>query len=273
MTPGGEKRLIVYNPYGGAAFKRSRLTAALKVLRALPGTNVLVKTEAADMAAPVRRALAEHPDTTLVVACGGDGTVGACAGALDGRDVPIAIIPTGTTNVLSCELGLPSHPVRAARILAGPTRTVAFRTWRANDKTMLLQLGVGFVEKGARLTIPGATNDTIAIAKLSYLEFPMLFKIEPARHGVRPFGLLGPSFGINVGAHVDASASGGPSSADVSSELRTADVGVAVGGGVTDGRWFAEIRWTQGVIDVGESRRVDDPVRTRTVAILAGIRF
>lgn len=144
MTPGGEKRLIVYNPYGGAAFKRSRLTAALKVLRALPGTNILVKTEAADMAAPVRRALVEHPDTTLIVACGGDGTVGACAGALDGRDVPIAIIPTGTTNVLSFELGLPAHPVRAARVLTGPTRTVAFRTWRVNDKTMLLQLGVGF---------------------------------------------------------------------------------------------------------------------------------
>ena len=140
-------------------------------------------------------------------------------------------------------------------------------------KNLALQLGVGFVEKGARLTIPGANDNTIAIAKLSYLEFPMLLKIEPAQRGVRPFVLLGPSFGINLSAHVDASASGGPSSVDVSKELRTADVGVAVGGGVTDGHWFAELRWTQGIIDVGESRRVDDPVRTRTVAILAGIRF
>jgi len=64
--------------------------------------------------------------------------------ALDGRDIPIAIVPTGTTNVLAYELGLPSHPVRAARLLAGPTRAVPFRTWNVNGRTMLLQVGVGF---------------------------------------------------------------------------------------------------------------------------------
>jgi hypothetical protein len=138
---------------------------------------------------------------------------------------------------------------------------------------LALELGVGIVEKGARLTVPGATNDTVAIAKLSYLEMPVLLRVDAARLGVRPFGLVGPSFGINLAAHVDASASGGPSSVDVGNELRTADVGVVVGAGLTDGRWFAEIRWTQGLIDVGESRRVDDVVRTRTVSILAGIRF
>jgi diacylglycerol kinase family enzyme len=105
---------------------------------------VLVKTEARDMVGPVRRALAEHPDATQIVACGGDGTVGACAGALDGRDLPIAIIPTGTTNVLAYELGLPSKPSVAAALLGGATRTVPFRTWRVNDRIMLLQLGIGF---------------------------------------------------------------------------------------------------------------------------------
>lgn len=137
-------RLIVYNPKGGAAIKQSRLRAALRELRALPGPSVLVATEANDMIGPIRRALASTPGVTQVVACGGDGTVAACAAALDGKDIPIAVIPTGTTNVLTFELGLPNHAVRAARVLAGQTRPVPFRTWSVNGRMMLLQLGVGF---------------------------------------------------------------------------------------------------------------------------------
>jgi len=138
--------LIVYNPSGGAAIWGSRLRAALRVLQSLPGAHTLVATEARDMVGPVRRALASHPATTQIVACGGDGTVAACAAALDGRegDVPIAIIPTGTTNVLAFELGLPSNAVRAARLLGGEMRRVPFRTWSVNGQVMLLQLGVGF---------------------------------------------------------------------------------------------------------------------------------
>ena len=137
-------RLIVYNPRGGAAIWGGRLRAALRVLESLPGPNTMVATEAADMAAPVRGALAAHPAISQIVACGGDGTVAACAAALDGRDIPIAIVPTGTTNVLAFELGLPSHAVKAARLLGGPTRRVPFRTWSVNGRQMLLQLGVGF---------------------------------------------------------------------------------------------------------------------------------
>jgi diacylglycerol kinase (ATP) len=137
-------RLIVYNPKGGAAIWQSRLDAALRELQSIGGDSRLVATEPTDMIGPVRRALAAHPEVTQIVACGGDGTVSACAAALDQRDIPIAIIPTGTTNVLAFELGIPTHAVRAARLLASPTRRVPFRTWKVNDETMLLQLGVGF---------------------------------------------------------------------------------------------------------------------------------
>ena len=137
-------RLIVYNPKGGAAIWQWRLDAALRELQASTARSLLVATEANDMTGPVRRALAANPDVTEIVACGGDGTVGACAAALNGRDIPIAIIPTGTTNVLAYELGLPTHAVRAARVLSSPTRRVPFRTWKVNGETMLLQLGIGF---------------------------------------------------------------------------------------------------------------------------------
>ena len=96
------------------------------------------------MAGPIRRAVAAHPDTTVIVACGGDGTVAAAAAAVGDAPIPIAIVPTGTTNVLAFELGLPGHPVAAARLLRGPMRPVSFRTWSVNGRPMLLQLGVGF---------------------------------------------------------------------------------------------------------------------------------
>lgn len=136
-------RLIVYNPSGGAAIWRPRLYAALRVLRSLPGTHVVVQTERENMVAPVRRALATS-DFEQIVACGGDGTVAACAIALDGRDVPIAIVPTGTTNVLAYELGLPTNPVAAAKLPGSKMRRVPFRLWNVNGRPMLLQLGVGF---------------------------------------------------------------------------------------------------------------------------------
>jgi len=96
------------------------------------------------MVGPVRRALAAHDDVTQIVACGGDGTVAACAAAVGSAATPIAIVPTGTTNVLAFELGLPSNPVQAARLLGGEMRRVSFRTWQVNGRMMLLQLGVGF---------------------------------------------------------------------------------------------------------------------------------
>ena len=137
-------RLIVYNPKGGAAIWQPRLDAAIRELQASGVPSVLVATGKGDMVDPVRRALQANPGVTQIAACGGDGTVAACATALDGRDIPVAIIPTGTTNVLAFELGLPSHPVRAARLLASPTKRVPFRTWSVNGEMMLLQLGVGF---------------------------------------------------------------------------------------------------------------------------------
>ncbi len=104
----------------------------------------MVRTEADDMVGPVTRALQANPGITQIVACGGDGTVAACAAALNGRSIPIGIVPTGTSNVLANELGLPKRPIRAARALAGAMRGVPFHTWSVNGRPMLLQLGVGF---------------------------------------------------------------------------------------------------------------------------------
>src|SRR3984885_8745537 len=45
----------------------------------------------------------------LVVAAGGDGTVRACAHALAGTRVPLAIVPRGTATLAARALGIPSR--------------------------------------------------------------------------------------------------------------------------------------------------------------------
>ena len=49
----------------------------------------------------------------LVFAAGGDGTVRACAQALAGTGIPLAIVPLGTANLTARALGIPGRADRA----------------------------------------------------------------------------------------------------------------------------------------------------------------
>lgn len=78
----------------------------------------------------------------MVIAHGGDGTVNEVVQALVGSDVPLALWPGGTANVLARELALPADPDRLARIIAaGVTRRVL--VGRAGQRYFLLMAGVG----------------------------------------------------------------------------------------------------------------------------------
>jgi diacylglycerol kinase family enzyme/membrane-associated phospholipid phosphatase len=84
---------------------------------------VFLETTADDPGAG-QSARAVREGATLVVVCGGDGTVRAVADALAGSGVPLAVVPCGTGNLLARNLGLPLSPVAAleAALSGGPRR-------------------------------------------------------------------------------------------------------------------------------------------------------
>ncbi|MGH3257405.1 MAG: diacylglycerol/lipid kinase family protein [Streptosporangiaceae bacterium] len=74
----------------------------------------------------------------LVFAAGGDGTVRACAQALAGTGIPLAIVPLGTANLTARALGVPARPA--------PAIEVGFRGRDHRIDLASAELGVGVDE-------------------------------------------------------------------------------------------------------------------------------
>jgi diacylglycerol kinase family enzyme len=95
---------------------RPRLERAA-VAAGCPEPLVLMTTPADHGAGMTGQALLAG--ATLVVAVGGDGTVRACAQALVGTGVPMAIVPAGTANLVARSLGLATDVDTALRAAFG----------------------------------------------------------------------------------------------------------------------------------------------------------
>src|ERR1700749_2974470 len=78
----------------------------------------------------------------LVLACGGDGTVTACAEGVTGTGVPLAIIPMGTGNLLARNLGLPMGTDDALAVALGGVQE-PIDAGRVNGTLFVVMAGLG----------------------------------------------------------------------------------------------------------------------------------
>lgn len=104
--------------------------------------EVLFTKKPGDGARLTQRALDEGADVVAVY--GGDGTVAEVGGAMVGSGVPLAILPGGTANVMSIELGIPQNFGEALTVVCHEELTVRpIDVGKVDDRYFMLRLSMG----------------------------------------------------------------------------------------------------------------------------------
>lgn len=112
-----DRGVLIYNPTAGGGATAAGVDAACEALRRRVGKLEKARTEKPRHAADLARK-AQESGADLVVACGGDGTVNEVVQGLAPQCAALLLVlPGGTANVLSMEVGLPADPRGAAALL------------------------------------------------------------------------------------------------------------------------------------------------------------
>ena len=111
-----KRMLIIVNPYATTVSDRLKNL----VVYALQGRYEVeaVSTRAQNHATEIGREI-RGGGYDVVVAFGGDGTLNEIANGLAGTDVPVSVLPGGSTNVVCRTLGIPDDVVDATEHLLG----------------------------------------------------------------------------------------------------------------------------------------------------------
>ncbi|MEO8275149.1 MAG: diacylglycerol kinase family protein [Thermoanaerobaculia bacterium] len=139
-APRRRRALLIWNPRAGQRVARRSMPEIRRVLSSEFDLTVEATSGPEHCREIARRAVAERFELFIVV--GGDGTLRVAASVLAGTDVVLGAIPGGTTNVVAGALGLPVHPVAAARALVvAETREIDLG--ESNGEPFLMQLSGG----------------------------------------------------------------------------------------------------------------------------------
>ena len=147
---GSRRGYLIFNPVAGQgdpvnelAEIRSYLEPQIMLQIWMTQPNLDPAQQARELIQEIKAFEQQGEGESLIIASGGDGTVGAVASALADSDIPLGIIPRGTANAFSVALGIPTG-VKAActNLLLGNTRLVDVAI--CNDQPMILLSGLGF---------------------------------------------------------------------------------------------------------------------------------
>ena len=141
--PQKKRMLIIVNPYATTVSDRLRNL----VVYALQGRYEVeaVMTEAQNHATEIGREVRDH-GYDIVVAFGGDGTLNEVVNGLAGTDVPVSMLPGGSTNVVCRTLGIPNDVVDATEhllTLADDWAPRKIDLGRVDDRHFVFACGVG----------------------------------------------------------------------------------------------------------------------------------
>jgi diacylglycerol kinase family enzyme len=141
--PQKKRMLVIVNPYATTVSDRLRNL----VVYALQGRYEVeaVSTQAQNHATEIGRE-ARDGGYDVVVAFGGDGTLNEVANGLAGTDLPVGMLPGGSTNVVCRTLGIPNDVVDATEhllSLADDWQPRKIDLGRVDERHFVFACGVG----------------------------------------------------------------------------------------------------------------------------------
>ncbi len=139
---------LIVNPSSGGGRAGAALDGVLAELRARGLEYHVELTTSLEHARELARVA--QTDGEVAVALGGDGLIGAVAGALRGTDAVLGLLPGGRGNDLARVLGIPLDPVAACAVLdAGTVRSLDLGA--VGDATFIGIASCGFDSEANRI--------------------------------------------------------------------------------------------------------------------------
>lgn len=143
------KTLVIFNPAAGPKEARFALSQAVEVLRKGGWRVEVAETTRREEAIAMSRDAA-FLGYDVVVAAGGDGTVGEVVNGITGSETALGVLPLGTGNVWARQVGFTQAPlflgtpnaVRAAELLLD-SQVRRVDVGQADDRLFLLWTGIG----------------------------------------------------------------------------------------------------------------------------------
>ena len=142
--------VLISNPAArGASSKKFRSASAFLQAKGFD-TEILLTEKSGDATRLAEETVGKRP--FAIMAAGGDGTINEVINGMAGSDIPLAILPLGTTNVLAKELGIPEDLKGAMETaVSRKPRTVSLGRIELNPETdsafsryFCLMAGIGF---------------------------------------------------------------------------------------------------------------------------------
>lgn len=113
LRPKSTRLILVTSPHAGSNQKMQRARKAITAA----GLEIMAEVPVADLAQLPQLLAATEDAMPMVVAAGGDGTVGAVANVLVGSTTALGILPLGTSNDFARSMDIPMRPEAAVGVL------------------------------------------------------------------------------------------------------------------------------------------------------------
>lgn len=149
--------ILIANPVALRTSERKVAMASYYLQSKGHEVAVLFTQRKGDAEMLAREAISRRP--SCIIAAGGDGTFNEVANGLAGTDIPMAILPLGTTNVLAREIGVPSDLEGAIEtVLRKQPRPISLgritlTTPPPRSRFFILMAGIGYDALAVRGTI------------------------------------------------------------------------------------------------------------------------